>query len=77
MPGRRNLHSGLNLIPLHVLDRPISDPTHELHISDVEYIGSYNWVEGNVPRIIVPGGFALTETQCTMRVAENVPVTIH
>ncbi len=66
------MHSGLKLIPLDViLERPTADPTHELQAQDVEYIGSYNWIEGTAPRIIVPGESTLSAWRDLLRMSPD------
>jgi len=47
---------GLSRTALQILSIPAADPAVEqVEISDLQYVGSYNWVESTSPTIIVPG----------------------
>ena len=58
LPPDRDLMEGLNKTPL--LDDKISVPKHDeeqedVCVKDYAYIGSYNWIKGDTPIILVPG----------------------
>ncbi|THU82135.1 hypothetical protein K435DRAFT_831724 [Dendrothele bispora CBS 962.96] len=63
-PADRNLHEGLKDTPVKTLAVPRIDSTdQEVKIKDVEYIGSYNWVKGTQPTMIVPGSPAIWQNK--------------
>ena len=56
LPGDRDIMQALSQTSLQTIARILpreNDP--EVKITDVEYIGSYNWTNHNTPTIIVPG----------------------
>lgn len=58
LPSDRDLMEGLGKTPL--LQDKISVPKpdedqEDVHVKDYTYIGSYNWIKGDTPIILVPG----------------------
>ncbi|KAG6902422.1 hypothetical protein C0995_000348 [Termitomyces sp. Mi166 len=56
LPGDRDILGGLSSIPLQIISKlstNISD--QEVKITNLQYAGSYNWVDKPTPTIIVPG----------------------
>jgi len=56
LPGDRDIMQGLSQTSLQTIVRILpqeNDP--EVTVTDVEYIGSYNWTNRDTPTIIVPG----------------------
>lgn len=57
LPSDKNIKENLTAIPLETLNIPYLTGTKTVRadIQNVEYIGSYNWIEAKEPTIIVPG----------------------
>jgi hypothetical protein len=58
LPPDRDLFEGLSKIPLLQDKISIPKPDEEqedVNIKDYAYIGSYNWMKGDTPIILVPG----------------------
>ena len=56
LPGDRDIMQALSQTSLQTIARILPrehDP--EVKVTDVEYIGSYNWTNRDTPTIIVPG----------------------
>ncbi|KAG6900310.1 hypothetical protein C0993_012742 [Termitomyces sp. T159_Od127] len=54
--GDRDILAGLSSIPLQtILNLSPESSDQEVKITDVQYAGSYNWVDKTTPTIIVPG----------------------
>ena len=63
LPPDRNITDGLAPSAIQTIKKPVADPTdEEIKITDLSYIGSFNWVEASVPTIIVPGKSNITHT---------------
>ncbi|KAH9919324.1 uncharacterized protein B0H18DRAFT_1028382 [Fomitopsis serialis] len=54
-PLRLNILDGLERPELETLQKPETRATESVTIRDVEYIGSYNWLDQKKPTIVVPG----------------------
>ncbi|TFK48819.1 hypothetical protein OE88DRAFT_509577 [Heliocybe sulcata] len=55
-PPDREILEGLETQPLKVLRIPaVTGIVHDVQIRDVEYLGSYNWMESGIPTLVVPG----------------------
>jgi hypothetical protein len=55
------MFEGLVPSPIRSVARPRTSADtdeNEIRVKDLEYIGSYNWVEAQKPTIIVPGKIA-------------------
>jgi hypothetical protein len=58
LPPDRDLFEGLSKTPLLQDKISIPKPDEEqedVNIKDYAYIGSYNWMKGDTPIILVPG----------------------
>jgi hypothetical protein len=56
MPKKRLVSDGLFSKPVQTIGRPDVDPEAvDISITNLEYIGSYNWVKTSSPTILVPG----------------------
>jgi len=56
MPKKRLVSDGLLSKPVQTIGRPDVDPEAVgISITNLEYIGSYNWVKTSSPTIVVPG----------------------
>jgi hypothetical protein len=58
MPKKRLVRDGLLSKPVQTIGRPDIEPEAvDISITNLEYIGSYNWVKTpfNFPTIVVPG----------------------
>jgi hypothetical protein len=56
LPPDRDLMEGLSRDPLQQISVPKPDKDQEdVAIKDYTYIGSYNWMKGDTPNILVPG----------------------
>lgn len=52
----RNITEGLAPEPLQIIARPPLAPTDtSVKVSNLQYVGSYNWTSNPSPTIIVPG----------------------
>ena len=61
LPAERDMFEGLVPSPIRSVARPRTSADtdeNEIRVKDLEYIGSYNWVEAQKPTIIVPGKIA-------------------
>ncbi|KAJ7592609.1 hypothetical protein C8J56DRAFT_822509 [Mycena floridula] len=67
LPSDRNLNEGLKPTSLRTLSVPsISETDKKVDITDLKYLGSYNWVKDrNTPTIIVPGSPAEWQDKST------------
>lgn len=57
----RDIKEGLSENSLPRLDKPTPFPK-DIYIKDLEYVGSYNWVEAIKPTIIIPGMYTNDDT---------------
>jgi len=56
LPPDRELMEGLSGTPLLQISVPNPDNNQEdVYVKDCTYIGSYNWMKGDTPTILVPG----------------------
>lgn len=56
LPPDLDIMDGLNPAPLQTIDIPAEDEEQEdAAITDCRPIGSYNWLKGDTPTILVPG----------------------
>ena len=56
LPPDRDLMDGLSKNPLQEMSVPKLDKNQEdVCVKDCTYIGSYNWMKGDTPTILVPG----------------------
>ncbi|KAH9947480.1 hypothetical protein B0H21DRAFT_789871 [Amylocystis lapponica] len=55
LPADRDLMEGLASTPLQRFSKPSGVSGPNIEIKNLEYVGSYNWVESAQPTIIVPG----------------------
>jgi len=49
------LMEGLYTEPVEVVEKPTSTTDDGIAINDLEYVGSYSWVEARKPTVVVPG----------------------
>ncbi|GBE85417.1 hypothetical protein SCP_0706040 [Sparassis crispa] len=55
LPGDREMMDGLISTPILTLARPADVAGKAIEIKNLEYLGSYNWVNSTEPIILVPG----------------------
>lgn len=56
LPPDRELMEGLSKDPLQdTISVPKSDEDQDVCVKGCTYIGSYNWMKGDTPIILVPG----------------------
>jgi len=56
LPPDLDIMDGLLETPLRSIEIPSEDPEQEkVTVKDCTYIGSYNWLKGDSPTILVPG----------------------
>ncbi|KAH9943639.1 hypothetical protein B0H21DRAFT_823623 [Amylocystis lapponica] len=53
-PADKDIKDGLLAVPLETLSIP-ADTDNTVEITDLQYLGSYNWIDSAQPTIIVPG----------------------
>ncbi|KAF7422202.1 hypothetical protein PC9H_010357 [Pleurotus ostreatus] len=54
LPAARSIKDGL-LQRVQTIARPSADAAPDVEVTNVEYIGSYNWLDRKLPSLIVPG----------------------
>ena len=55
-PPSQDLYKGLNREPTETMDKPfLNSEAKEIQPKNLTCLGSYNWIEATVPKIIVPG----------------------
>ncbi|KAG5642419.1 hypothetical protein DXG03_002821 [Asterophora parasitica] len=54
LPSDRDILEGLSTTPLQTIVKPSSGCSEEVKITDLQYVGSYNWLDEFSPTIIVP-----------------------
>lgn len=53
--------AGLDKTPLKEIGMPtINEDDEDVRVQDCTYIGSYNWIKGDTPTILVPGMVSTT-----------------
>lgn len=61
LPPDLDIMDGLSTTPLQTIDIPDEDDEQEAAtITDCSFIGSYNWLKGDTPTILVPGALKLS-----------------
>ncbi|KAJ7776845.1 hypothetical protein DFH07DRAFT_877028, partial [Mycena maculata] len=69
LPPDRDIMEGLRLAPLQTLPIPTTTSAAKpAVITDLDSIGSYNWVKATAPTIIVPGAYILSTSR--LRITE-------
>jgi hypothetical protein len=59
LPPDRDIMQGLFQTSLQTVSKPAADSADkQVEISNLQYVGSYNWTDSTSPTIIVPGQYS-------------------